>query len=72
MITADLFLAEKSRSAKKRNLHLQVPLITRKKRLSAVRYTAITSISGSIVFSNCSMLTSVPDIELGQLPQAPW
>jgi hypothetical protein len=35
-------------------------------------YTARTSISGSIVFSRFSMLTSVPEIELGQLPHAPW
>ena len=34
--------------------------------------TATTSISGSIDFTRFSMPASVPEIELGQLPHAPW
>ena len=35
-------------------------------------YTATTARSGSIVRTRFSMAPSVPEIELGQLPQAPW
>ena len=35
-------------------------------------YTAITSRSGSIGRSRLSIPASVPEIELGQLPHAPW
>ena len=34
--------------------------------------TATTSISGSICFTRFSIPASVPEIELGQLPHAPW
>jgi hypothetical protein len=34
--------------------------------------TAITSISGSMRFTMPSIPASVPEIELGQLPHAPW
>jgi len=34
--------------------------------------TAMTSMSGSTVRNNPSIPARVPEIELGQLPQAPW
>ena len=34
--------------------------------------TATTAMSGSIVRTKFSMALSVPEMELGQLPQAPW
>ena len=37
-----------------------------------VGHTATTSMSGSICRTRLSMPASVPDIELGQLPHAPW
>lgn len=36
------------------------------------RQTAMTSSSGSMRRTNPVMPASVPEIELGQLPQAPW
>ena len=35
-------------------------------------YAATTSMSGSIVRSKFSMPRSVPEIELGHVPHAPW
>src|SRR5688572_13370755 len=37
-----------------------------------IAQTAITSMSGSICRTRPSMPASVPESELGQLPQAPW
>ena len=40
--------------------------------VTAEGYTATTARSGSIVRTRFSMAPSVPEIELGQLPHAPW